>query len=186
MPTGEYARIEDQNHRIAVNITQEGYVLVVQADGNTRSGVLGGNMLLALQKNRKAAGLVVHGVIRDYAEAATQDFPIWTQDAKTTTDYDAQHDIAPLAVNGRISVAGNTVMPGDWIRADDDGVCFFPGDRIEEVLDGCNKHWWEPAARHYLSDGGHLDDCYPLPERRYSEAAAWQRANGHYVPEDIG
>jgi hypothetical protein len=56
---------------------------------------------------------------------------------------------------------------------------------IEEVLDGCNKHWWEPAARHYLSDGGHLDDCYPLPERRYSEAAAWQRANGHYVPEDI-
>ena len=84
-----------------------------------------------------------------------------------------------------VSVAGNTIMPGDWIRADDDGVCFFPGDKIEEVLDGCNKHWWEPAARHYLSEGGHLDDCYPIPERRYSEAAAWQRANGHYVPEDI-
>ena len=61
MPTGEYAKVEDQNHRIAVNITQAGYVLVVQADGNTRSGVLGGNMLLALQHNRKAAGLVVHG-----------------------------------------------------------------------------------------------------------------------------
>ena len=43
MPTGEYAKIEDQNHRIAVNVTQEGYVLVVQAEGNTRSGVLGGN-----------------------------------------------------------------------------------------------------------------------------------------------
>ena len=101
MPTGEYAKIEDQNHRIAVNVTQEGYVLVVQAEGNTRSGVLGGNMLLALQNNRKAAGLVVHGVIRDYAEAATQNFPIWTQDARTTTDYDAQHDLAPLAVNVR-------------------------------------------------------------------------------------
>lgn len=186
MPTGEYAKVEDQNHRIAVNITQEGYVLVVQADGNTRSGVLGGNMLMALQKNRKAAGLVVHGVIRDYGEAAALNFPIWTQEAKTTTDYDAQHDLAPLAVNVRISVAGNTVMPGDWIRADDDGVCFFPGDKIGDVLDGCNKHWWEPAARHYLSLGGHLSDCYPLPEHRYAEAAAWQRANGHYVPDDIG
>lgn len=186
MPTGEYAKIEDQNHRIAVNVTEEGYVLVVQADGNTRSGVLGGNMLLALQKNRKAAGLVVHGVIRDYAEAATQNFPIWTQDGRTTTDYDAQHDLAPLAVNTRISIAGNTVMPGDWIRADDDGVCFFPSDKIEEVLENCNKHWWEPAARHYLSSGGHLDDCYPLPERRYAEAAKWQRENGHYVPDEIG
>jgi regulator of RNase E activity RraA len=26
-----------------------------------------------------------------------------------------------------VSVAGNTIMPGDWIRADDDGACFFPG-----------------------------------------------------------
>ena len=59
-------------------------------------------------------------------------------------------------------------------------------DKIEEVLENCNKHWWEPAARHYLSEGGHLDDCYPLPERRYTEAAAWQRANDHYVPDDIG
>ena len=59
-------------------------------DGNTRSGVLGGNMLLALQHNRKAAGLVVHGVIRDYGEAATQNFPIFTQDGRTTPDYDAQ------------------------------------------------------------------------------------------------
>lgn len=186
MPTGEYARVEDQNHRMAVNITQEGYVLVVQADGNTRSGVLGGNMLMALQKNRKAAGLVVHGVIRDYSEAAALNFPIWTQEGKTTTDYDAQHDLAPLAVNVRISVAGNTIMPGDWIRADDDGVCFFPSDKIADVLENCNKHWWEPAARHYLSLGGHLSDCYPLPERRYAEAAAWQRENGYYVPDDIG
>ena len=186
MPTGEYAKVEDQNHRIAVNITQEGYVLVVQADGNTRSGVLGGNMMLALQHNRKAAGLVVHGVVRDYGEISQQNFPIWTQDARTTTDYDAQHDLAPLAVNVRISVAGHTVMPGDWIRADDDGVCYFPGDKIEDVLDGCNKHWWEPAARHFLMEGGHLTDCYPMPEHRWAEAAAWQRANGHYVPDDIG
>ena len=121
MPTGEYAKVGDQNHRIAVNITNEGYVLVVQADGNTRSGVLGGNMLLALQENRKAAGLVVHGVIRDYAEAATQDFPIWTQDSKTTTDYDAQHDIAPLAVNGRrpsttVTLRTSQLFSG-WLKA---------------------------------------------------------------------
>ena len=25
-----------------------------------------------------------------------------------------------------VSVAGNTIMPGDWIRADDGGACFFP------------------------------------------------------------
>ena len=85
----------------------------------------------------------------------------------------------PWAVNVPIAMNNVTVMPGDIIVADDDGVAVVPIGLAEKVLENASHHAeWEEFSRMRLSQGGDVRKYYPLRADAEEEYQAWRKANG--------
>ena len=116
---GEYVDPEDQLHRHVLYHVQEGDFVVVDARGDMTSGVFG-DMMLTYFKGRGGSGVVIDGCIRDYPNVKKLDLSIWVNGV--TPNYHVQTNIMPFAVNTPVACGNVTVIPGDIIVADDDGV----------------------------------------------------------------
>lgn len=170
----EYDNPEVQLHRHVLYPAQAGDMVVVDARGNMASGIFG-EMMLTYFAGRRGAGVVVDGCIRDSAKARELDLGIWVRGV--TPNYHAQTDLMPFAVNVPVACGGCTVMPGDIIVADDDGVVVVPVKLAEELIARADKHVeWEEFSRIRLSEGGDLRRYYPLTAEAEGEYQAWQTA----------
>lgn len=168
----EYDNPELQLHRHVLYPAQAGDMVVVDARGDMASGIFG-EMMLTYFAGRRGAGVVVDGCIRDSAKAKTLDLGIWVNG--TTPNYHAQTNLMPFAVNVPVAVGGCTVLPGDIIVADDDGVVVVPVKLAEELIERSDKHVeWEEFSRIRLSEGGDLRRYYPLTAEAEGEYEAWK------------
>lgn len=117
-PVSTVRALEDNSRvREAVAEPGEGRVLVVDGGGSTRRSMLGDN-LAALAADNGWAGVVVHGVIRDTEVIATLELGVkalGTCPRKTEKRGQGLRDV-PL------QFGGITLVPGDWLYADRDGV----------------------------------------------------------------
>ena len=103
----------------ALNMVQEGDVVLVNADGNTTRGVCGENMI-EIAKQRGARGFVVDGAIRDYACVRNQtDFSIFARAVEANAAFKFN---SPGEINVPVSIGGIVVYPGDIIVGDEDGI----------------------------------------------------------------
>jgi regulator of RNase E activity RraA len=81
-------------------------------------------------------------------------------------------------VNVPIACGGVTVMPGDIIVADDDGVVVVPVSMAKAVIAEARKHSeWEVFSRMKLLEGAPLQRYYPLHPDANGEYEAWRAAN---------
>ena len=55
------------------------------------------------------------------------------------TPVSGKHRLRPLELNGRVSVAGMAVQPGDLVLADSTGVCVVPAASADPVLARCRE-----------------------------------------------
>ena len=95
-----------------------------------------------------------------------------------TPNYHVQVSIYPAAVNVPIACGGVTVIPGDIIMADDDGVIVLPPSMAEQVIEDSRKHAeWEVFSREKLKQGADLRRYYPLHPDAEDEYAAWRKLN---------
>ena len=157
-------------------LAQEGDIICVDARGDMSSGIFG-EMMLTYFKGRGGAGVVINGCIRDYPKAKDLGLGLWLQG--TTPNYHTQTNLMPWAVNVPIAMNNVTVMPGDIIVADDDGVAVVPIGLAEKVLENASHHAeWEEFSRMRLSQGGDLRKYYPLRADAEEEYQAWRKANG--------
>ena len=111
----------------AIDVAGEGDVLVIDAGGLPPA--VWGELATESAKNKKLAGLVVHGAVRDTAEIRKLDFPVW---ARHVTSH-AGDPKGLGEINVPITIAGQRICPGDWIVADDDGVMVLPKDQAVEM-----------------------------------------------------
>jgi 4-hydroxy-4-methyl-2-oxoglutarate aldolase len=125
---GAMERRSKQADLEAHNLAQPGDVLVIEGVAGISS--LGGNSA-SLGKRQGEAGAVVDGGMRDTATAARIGYPVWARGVSLIT---GKWRLETVAINGPVQIAGVPVNPGDLVVADDNGVCFVPRDRIEEVL----------------------------------------------------
>jgi regulator of RNase E activity RraA len=89
-----------------------------------------------------------------------------------------QTSIYPNAVNVPIACGGVTVIPGDIIVADDDGVVVLPVAMAQKVIEEAQKHHeWEVFSRMKLTQGAPLQRYYPLHPSAVEEYEAWRKAN---------
>ena len=112
-------KCHEDNSLIRAQLEQAGagHILVVDAGGSTRIAVLG-DILADLAIKNGWSGIVLHGTIRDSVEITampTLVFALATSPAKSAKDGWSK-------VGQSISLGGVTVVPGDWIYADGDGV----------------------------------------------------------------
>ena len=115
----------------ALNYCNEGDVLVVSNEEDTTRAIMGEVMMTWLRHEKKIAGIVIDGPIRDIGSMKNWDFPIYA----TGTTPGGPYKEGPGEVNVPISCGGIPVFPGDIILGDPDGVICIPKNDAAIVLE---------------------------------------------------
>lgn len=115
----------------AMNIAQEGDVIVVSNEGQNQRALMGEIMMTYLHHYKKIAGIILDGPIRDIEELKTWDFHIYA----TGTNPAGPFKEGPGEVNVPISCGEINVNPGDIILADEDGIIVIPRKDAPKILE---------------------------------------------------
>jgi 4-hydroxy-4-methyl-2-oxoglutarate aldolase len=108
-----------------------GDVVVVELGGMVDRATFLGDVTGLGMKMAGALGCIVDGGIRDLSEfIPMKDFPIYYRGAHAS----AMADQVGVQWNGPIRLGGITVLPGDIIVADDEGVQVVPPQLVTEVI----------------------------------------------------
>ena len=119
----------------ALNMAQEGDVLVVSNEGDNTRALMGEIMMAYLRYTKKVAGIVLDGPIRDIDEIGKWDFPVYA----TGTTPGGPYKEGPGEVNVPVACGEISVNPGDIILADPDGVIVIPRKDAAQILEDAKK-----------------------------------------------
>ena len=143
----------------ALEMGQEGDVIVVDAGGDLNTSVCGG-LMGGLAQNRGIRGMIVDGAGRDTDELEEINWPIWTRAITprgTHTMFSERRE--ELSINVPIACGGVVVNPGDFIVADLMGVVVVPLESAEEVVKLAQEQAdREVATRAWVAQGRTVED----------------------------
>ncbi|QFY10031.1 fumarylacetoacetate hydrolase family protein [Nonomuraea phyllanthi] len=149
----------------------EGEVLVIEARGDATAGTVG-DVLALRAKTLGAAGIVTDGAARDSAAVAAIGLPTFAQAAHPSV-LGRRH--VPWEVDATITCGGATVLPGDVVVGDDDGVVVIPRHLVEQVATGAAAQEAEDAwvaAR--VAEGHPVEGLFPLDAEWRGRYQAWR------------
>ena len=127
------ARLMNQT---AIDMLQPGDVLVVDIFGKKVDGtIVGDNLFYYVMKATNGGGLVVDGSIRDLNGISEIDMPAYFKSADPTPI----GNVMLTGINVPIRIGNVTVMPGDLVVGDREGVYFVPPQFVREVLDRADE-----------------------------------------------
>ena len=146
---------------VAVEQCQEGDVLVVTPTSHCHDGYFGDLLATSLQ-SRGVQGLIINAGVRDIATLAEMKFPVWS--AAVCAQGTVKETIAN--VNTTIVCAGQTIVPGDLVLADDDGVVVVRKTEAAAVLDKAKQRVANEEDKRVRFEAGELGlDIYNMRER---------------------
>lgn len=123
-------------NQAAIDMLQPGDVLVVDLFGKKVDGtIVGDNLFYYVMKATRSGGLVVDGSIRDLDGISKIDMPAYFRAADPTPI----GNVMLTGINVPIRIGGVTVMPGDLVVGDREGVYFIPPQFVEEILDHADE-----------------------------------------------
>lgn len=123
-------------NQTAIDMLQPGDVLVVDLFGKKAGGtIVGDNLFYYIWKATKGGGLVVDGSIRDLEGLSEIDMPAYFRSADPTPI----GDVMLTGINIPIRIGNVTVMPGDLVVGDREGVYFIPTQLVKETLDRADE-----------------------------------------------
>ncbi len=93
--------------------------------------IVGDNLFYYILKTTKAGGLVVDGSIRDLEGIRTMDMPAYFRHSHPS----AIANVMLTGINIPVRIGNVTVMPGDLVMGDAEGVYFIPPHLVTAVLD---------------------------------------------------
>ncbi|HCG46385.1 fumarylacetoacetate hydrolase family protein [Corynebacterium flavescens] len=135
-----------------------GEVIVIEARREAESGTLG-DILALRAKVRGAAGVVTDGGVRDYSAVKEIGLPVFTQGAHPCV-LGRRH--VPWDSDVAISCGNATVVPGDVIVGDDDGVIVIPRSIAAEVAEeALAKERQDEWVAQRVESGESLDGLFP-------------------------
>jgi 3-hexulose-6-phosphate synthase/6-phospho-3-hexuloisomerase len=111
----------------AIDHAEPGQVIVVDAGG--RPPAVWGELASMSCLQRKVAGVVIDGAIRDTAEIRRLGFPAF---ARLVTPVAGEQKGQGM-IGVPLRIGGQYIRPGDWIVGDDDGVVVVPREKAVEA-----------------------------------------------------
>jgi regulator of RNase E activity RraA len=119
-------------NQTAIDMLQPGDVLVVDLFGKKVDGtIVGDNLFYYVMQATHNGGLVVDGSVRDLDGIAEIDMPAYFR----STDPTPIGNVMLTGINVPIRIGQTTVMPGDLVFGDREGVYFVPPQFVKEILD---------------------------------------------------
>lgn len=158
-----------------------GEVIVIEARRNAESGTLG-DILALRARELGAAGVVTDGGVRDYQAVKDIGLPVFTQGAHPAV-LGRRH--VPWDFDLAIGCGNATVVPGDIIVGDDDGVIVIPREIAEEVADAAlEKEHQDEWVAEKVRAGGKLDGLFPPTGENKEEYQRYLSENPVEKPGD--
>ncbi|WP_433862475.1 fumarylacetoacetate hydrolase family protein [Streptomyces sp. L7] len=147
-----------------------GEVLVIEARGERGSGTVGDVLALRAQV-KGAAGIVTDGGVRDFAEVAALDIPTYHAGPHPAV-LGRKH--VPWDADVAIACGGATVLPGDVIVGDADGLLVIPPALVAEVVaDAVEQEREEQFIAEMVRAGEKVDGLFPMNAAWKERYRAW-------------
>ena len=150
-------------NQVAIDMLQPGDVLVVDLFGKKVNGtIVGDNLFHYLIKATGGGGLVVDGSIRDLDGISEIDLPAYFR----AVDPTPIGNVMLTGINVPIRIGGTTVMPGDLVVGDREGIYFIPPQLVQEVLDRADEiHVHDEWTKKKFDEGKYKSsEIYPSPK----------------------
>jgi 4-hydroxy-4-methyl-2-oxoglutarate aldolase len=123
-------------NQTAIDMLQPGDVLIVDLFGKKVNGtIVGDNLFFYVMKATHSGGLVVDGSIRDLDGISEIDMPAYFK----AVDPTPIGNVMLTGINVPVRIGDVTVMPGDMVVGDREGVYFVPPQFVQEVLDHADE-----------------------------------------------
>ncbi len=159
------------NQRV-IDMLQDGDTIVVDLYGKQEGGTYVGDNLATAINTFTHTGMVVNGAVRDLDSIFEMGMPMYIRGAHPT----------PIAncmltgVNIPIRIEEATVLPGDVVFGDSEGIYFIPPQFVKEIIDNAEElHVHDEWTQMMLKTGKYKSsDIYPTPrdpelKRQYEE-----------------
>ena len=118
------------SHQGALDMLQPGDVFVVDAFGNLDAGGIVGDNLAYYIWTATGAGFVIDGAIRDLEGIANIPMQGYFRGAVPP----GINSVMVTGINVPVRIGHTTVMPGDVVLGDREGVTFIPPHLVEEIV----------------------------------------------------
>jgi len=123
-------------NQTAIDMLQPGDVLVVDLFGKKVNGtIVGDNLFFYIKQATRDGGLVVDGSVRDLNGLSEIYMPAYFR----AVDPTPIGNVMLTGINVPVRIGDVTVMPGDLVVGDREGVYFVPPQFVQEVLDKADE-----------------------------------------------
>jgi len=122
-------------NQTAIDMLEPGDVLVVDMFGKKVNGtIVGDNLFFYVNQVTHGGGLVVDGSVRDLDGLSEIDMPAYFR----TVDPTPIGNVMLTGINVPVRIGDVTVMPGDLVVGDREGLYFIPPQFVQEVMDNAD------------------------------------------------
>src|SRR5215469_10177867 len=123
-------------NQTAIDMLEPGDVLVVDLFGKKVNGtIVGDNLFFYVNQATHGGGLVVDGSVRDLDGISEIDMPAYFR----AVDPTPIGNVMLTGINVPVRIGDVTVMPGDLVVGDREGVYFVPPQFVKEILDKADE-----------------------------------------------
>jgi 4-hydroxy-4-methyl-2-oxoglutarate aldolase len=123
--------LRDNGNQRVLDILQDGDVLVADIFGKIEGGTLVGDNLATYINAVTHKGFVVDGAIRDLDGIFPIDMAVYYRGVHPTP---ISQDVMITGINVPVRIGQATVMPGDVVFGDREGVYFVPPQLVQKIL----------------------------------------------------
>jgi 4-hydroxy-4-methyl-2-oxoglutarate aldolase len=155
--------VQTLNNQYALDMLQPGDVLVVDLYGKKEGGtIVGDNLFYYVMKATKGGGMVIDGSVRDLEGIAEMPMPAYIRSVHPS----AIGGATLSGVNVPIRIGNVTVMPGDVVVGDREGVTFIPPQMLADILDRADTtHVHDEWTRKKFDEGKYKSsEIYSSPK----------------------